>query len=73
MHVLTKFLLLVGFNVETVNYKNVNFTAWDVGGRDKIVSAVIKFLKFRRAYYKAISPNLLRMQRMKNCVEIVLP
>ena len=26
-----------GFNVETVNYKNLNFTAWDVGGRDKIV------------------------------------
>lgn len=44
-----KVLLLVGFNVETVNYKNVNFTAWDVGGRDKIVSALIKFLKFRRA------------------------
>ena len=26
-----------GFNVETINYKNVNLTAWDVGGRDKIV------------------------------------
>jgi len=26
----------IGFNVETVVYKNVNFTAWDVGGRDKI-------------------------------------
>lgn len=26
----------IGFNVETVSYKNVNFTAWDVGGRDKI-------------------------------------
>ena len=29
-----------GFNVETVTYKNINFTAWDVGGRDKIVSRV---------------------------------
>ena len=26
----------IGFNVETVNYKNVQLTAWDVGGRDKI-------------------------------------
>nr|ASM47583.1 ADP ribosylation factor 4A [Leptochiton asellus] len=27
----------IGFNVETVSYKNIiNFTAWDVGGRDKI-------------------------------------
>ena len=27
-----------GFNVETVEYKNINFTMWDVGGRDKMVS-----------------------------------
>jgi len=26
----------IGFNVETVQYKNVNFTIWDVGGQDKI-------------------------------------
>jgi small GTP-binding protein len=26
----------IGFNVETLQYKNVNFTSWDVGGRDKI-------------------------------------
>lgn len=26
----------IGFNVETLEYKNVKFTAWDVGGRDKI-------------------------------------
>ncbi|OMJ22500.1 ADP-ribosylation factor 1, partial [Smittium culicis] len=24
------------FNVETVEYKNINFTVWDVGGQDKI-------------------------------------
>ena len=26
----------VGFNVETVTYKNVRFNVWDVGGQDKI-------------------------------------
>ena len=26
----------VGFNVETVMYKNVKFNVWDVGGQDKI-------------------------------------
>ena len=26
----------IGFNVETLQYKNVNFTAWDVGSRSKI-------------------------------------
>ncbi|XVF15498.1 hypothetical protein REPUB_Repub09cG0159000 [Reevesia pubescens] len=25
----------IGFNVETVEYKNVSFTVWDVGGQDK--------------------------------------
>lgn len=30
--------MFLGFNVETVNYKSINFTAWDVGGRDKIVN-----------------------------------
>lgn len=27
---------LQGFNVETVEYKNISFTVWDVGGQDKI-------------------------------------
>src|SRR5579872_1277626 len=26
----------IGFNVETITYKNINFTMWDVGGQDKI-------------------------------------
>eukprot|EP00301_Raphidiophrys_heterophryoidea_P006165 c12510_g1_i2.p1 GENE.c12510_g1_i2~~c12510_g1_i2.p1 ORF type:complete len:185 (-),score=57.50 c12510_g1_i2:94-648(-) len=26
----------IGFNVETVKYKNVEFTVWDVGGQNKI-------------------------------------
>jgi len=26
----------IGFNVETVQYKNLKFTIWDVGGQDKI-------------------------------------
>jgi len=28
--------MVVGFNVETVEYKNISFTVWDVGGQDKI-------------------------------------
>lgn len=30
------FMTFVGFNVETVEYKNISFTVWDVGGQDKI-------------------------------------
>lgn len=33
---LAKLTPLVGFNVETVEYKNIQFTVWDVGGQDKI-------------------------------------
>ena len=28
--------ICLGFNVETVEYKNIQFTVWDVGGQDKI-------------------------------------
>lgn len=28
--------LVKGFNVETVEYRNIQFTVWDVGGQDKI-------------------------------------
>ena len=28
--------VIAGFNVETVEYKNISFTVWDVGGQDKI-------------------------------------
>ena len=29
-------IIISGFNVETVEYKNICFTVWDVGGQDKI-------------------------------------
>ena len=29
-------IVRAGFNVETVEYKNISFTVWDVGGQDKI-------------------------------------
>ena len=34
--VLSYDVLPAGFNVETVEYKNISFTVWDVGGQDKI-------------------------------------
>ncbi|KAK4488412.1 hypothetical protein RD792_004175, partial [Penstemon davidsonii] len=29
----------IGFNLETVEYKNVSFTVWDVGGQDKVLES----------------------------------
>jgi ADP-ribosylation factor 1/2 len=31
-------LNFAGFNVETVEYKNISFTVWDVGGQDKVLN-----------------------------------
>jgi ADP-ribosylation factor family len=39
----------LGFNVETVEYKNISFTVWDVGGQDKVIlvlSADCPFLNY---------------------------
>ena len=33
---LKNYFPFIGFNVETVEYKNISFTVWDVGGQDKI-------------------------------------
>eukprot|EP00941_MAST-03F_sp_MAST-3F-sp1_P000889 g889.t1 len=38
----------IGFNVETVEYKNIKFNVWDVGGQDKI-------RPLWRHYYKGVS------------------
>ncbi|KAJ8435745.1 hypothetical protein Cgig2_003167 [Carnegiea gigantea] len=34
--------MLLGFNVETVEYKNISFTVWDVGGQDKASALLTK-------------------------------
>ena len=36
--------LLSGFNVETVEYKNISFTVWDVGGQDKVCISFLSSL-----------------------------
>ena len=33
--------IFIGFNVETVEYKNIKFTVWDVGGQDKVTNISI--------------------------------
>jgi len=39
----------IGFNVETVEYKNVSFTVWDVGGQEKTRELC------RRHYYNGVN------------------
>ncbi|MBA0578966.1 hypothetical protein Gorai_021235, partial [Gossypium raimondii] len=35
----------IGFNVETVEYKNISFTVWDVGGQDKVPLHILLTVK----------------------------
>lgn len=37
-----------GFNVETVEYKNISFTVWDVGGQDKVI--ILYFIILLKLY-----------------------
>ncbi|ETW42777.1 hypothetical protein PFNF135_03049 [Plasmodium falciparum NF135/5.C10] len=30
------YILYICFNVETVEFRNISFTVWDVGGQDKV-------------------------------------
>lgn len=43
----------VGFNVETVTYKNVKFNVWDVGGQDKIRPLWRHYFSGKGRFYRA--------------------
>ena len=49
----------VGFNVETVEYKGISFTTWDVSGRSGIVSmcTCCKVLT-KESYDKQVIPTI---------------
>ena len=48
--------LSVGFNVETVEYKNICFTVWDVGGQDKIRPLWRHYFQNTQGLYKIENP-----------------
>ena len=41
----------IGFNVETVEYKNIHFTVWDIGGQDAIRSLWRHYYRVQSLYY----------------------
>ena len=45
LHEIISTVPTIGFNVETVNYKNISFTVWDIGGQDKIRNLWRVYLK----------------------------
>jgi len=75
----------IGFNVETVEFKNMFITAWDVGGRDKIrplwrhyyqnTQALIMVVdsndRHRMNYAKEELDRMLSEDELQNCVLLV--
>merc|ERR1712217_468655 len=47
----------IGFNVETVTYKNIAFTAWDIGGRDKSRSLWRHYYQGTQALIMVVDSN----------------
>ncbi len=75
----------IGFNVESVEHKNVNFTVWDIGGQDKIralwrlyyqetdgiIFVVDSNDRDRVQEAKAELFRLLKEDELRNCVLLV--
>lgn len=47
----------IGFNVETVKYKKIDFTVWDVGGQDKIRPLWRHYLENAQAVIWVVDAN----------------
>ena len=58
----------IGFNVETVKYKNISFTVWDVGGQDKI-----RPLWRHCKYLLADCPKLLVTRSLTHVTTLQMP
>jgi len=47
----------IGFNVETIDFKNISFTAWDVGGRGKMRALVRHYYQNTQAIILVVDSN----------------
>lgn len=65
--------LFLGFNVETVEYKNICFTVWDVGGQDKIRPLWRHYFQNTQVENTAFIVLVVRGKiRRKKCCELPL-
>ena len=54
----------IGFNVETVEYKNICFTVWDVGGQDKIRPLWRHYFPSRRYVVICLVSSLINIDNL---------
>ncbi|ROT64073.1 ADP-ribosylation factor [Penaeus vannamei] len=64
----------IGFNVETVEYKNISFTVWDVGGNSKIRRAMWKhcYQHSDAVIYVVDSSNAKRLKEAKEELDAIV-
>lgn len=48
---------VIGFNIETIKYKDVSFNSWDVGGRDRIYKLYRHFYQDTNALIFVVDSN----------------
>lgn len=62
----------IGFNVETFEYKNIKFTAWDIGGQDKIRSLWKHYLSHNDAVIFVVdAADLERIDEAKQALHLI--
>ncbi len=59
----------IGFNVETVDYKNISFTVWDVGGQHKIRPLWRHYYQNTQALIFVVDSNDRSAQRVSEARE----
>merc|ERR1719498_673742 len=47
----------IGFNVETVDYKNISFTSWDIGGRGNMRALARHYYQGTEAVIMVVDSN----------------
>ena len=63
----------IGFNVETVVFKNISFTVWDIGGQDKIRNLWRVYLKGSQGLIFVVdSSDKQRMEEAKGELQRLL-
>ena len=60
-------LFCTGFNVETVEYKNISFTVWDVGGQDKVLQRRFQIVTRHSCYRLPSLTAALAVFRFDHC------
>jgi Cft2 family RNA processing exonuclease len=62
----------IGFNAETVEYKNISFTVWDVGGQDKIRSLWRHYYTDTQAAIILFQFSCLRINRISQMLCLLM-